>query len=251
MSGGSVPIADPLAEAKRITLAASGDDTVLRMMGGVAIALRCPSAIEEAPLRREYADLDTVGLRDDRESIGHLLTSLGYEADVQFNLYNGQSRLLFHDTTSERHVDVFLDPLQLCHELHFAERLTLDDCTLSLTDLLLSKLQIVETDRKDLQDIVAILADHTAGDDERGVNAAYLARLAADDWGLWRTMTLVLERVAAFAAELDDPALAARAQLGVDALTDLLQRVPKSRRWKLRSRVGEHKRWYDLPEEPE
>ena len=37
-----------------------------------------------------------------------------------------------------------------------------------------------------------------------------------------------------------------------DRLGDLLARIearPKSRGWKLRARVGERKRWYELPDE--
>jgi hypothetical protein len=37
------------------------------------------------------------------------------------------------------------------------------------------------------------------------------------------------------------------AQLG--ALREAAEQVPKTRRWKLRSRIGERKRWYELPEE--
>jgi hypothetical protein len=32
-------------------------------------------------------------------------------------------------------------------------------------------------------------------------------------------------------------------------LAGAFERVPKSRGWKLRARVGERKRWYELPDE--
>jgi len=40
-----------------------------------------------------------------------------------------------------------------------------------------------------------------------------------------------------------DPAAA------VEALSETLEQAPKGRRWKLRDRIGERKRWYEIPEE--
>jgi hypothetical protein len=38
---------------------------------------------------------------------------------------------------------------------------------------------------------------------------------------------------------------------GVDQLTEYLERAPKSRRWKVRARVGDRVRWYEDVEEVE
>jgi len=57
-------------------------------------------------------------------------------------------------------VDVFLDKFRMEQSLDFRQRLRLDDVTIPITDLLLTKLQIVELNEKDLKDIVAILEDH-------------------------------------------------------------------------------------------
>ncbi len=36
----------------------------------------------------------------------------------------------------------------------------------------------------------------------------------------------------------------------IDKLLYAIETVPKSLKWKLRDKVGERKRWYDLPEVP-
>ena len=54
----------------------------------------------------------------------------------------------------------------------------------------------------------------------------------------WRTAS-----PEAIAGGAHDPAAA------VQTLRSTLADAPKSRRWKLRDKVGERKRWYDLPEE--
>jgi hypothetical protein len=62
-------------------------------------------------------------------------------------------------------------------------------------------------------------------------------------------MGMVSEGSERFAREL--PGFAA-AEVVVDRLSRLrsgFEEVPKSRGWKLRARVGDRKRWYELPEE--
>ena len=73
--------------------------------------------------------------------------------------------------------------------------------TLSLADLLLTKLQVVETNRKDVVDIATLLSDHPLTQDESGINMGYIASLAASDWPWWRTISMVAERVSLFARD--------------------------------------------------
>jgi hypothetical protein len=86
--------------------------------------------------------------------------------------------------------------------------------------------------------------------DDDAINGKRIAELCSSDWGLWRTITANLERCR---EHLGDYALAEPdAALVSDRLTQLLAQIeaePKSRGWKLRARVGERKRWYELPDE--
>jgi hypothetical protein len=111
------------------------------------------------------------------------------------------------------------------------------------------KLQIVETNNKDYLDILALLSDHQFTDDDRGINLAYLAGLAGDDWGIWRTTTLVAERAADYADTLDNYDNVETIREKVSRYVGAVGEAAKSYRWKLRAKVGERKRWYELPEE--
>jgi hypothetical protein len=220
----------------------------LRLTGGVAVAIQCPSA-GEPPLRRAYADIDLVTVSAGRDSVIRLMEALGYRGDREFNTLHGHRRLFFWDGSNERQVDVFVDEARLCHTIDFRSRLETIPLTLSLADLLVMKLQVIETNEKDLLDVCAILADHDLSADESGVNAPYVASLTASDWGLWRTLGMVAGRAEQFSVDL---AGFAPAQLVAGRLRELrkqLDTVPKSRGWKLRARVGDRKRWYELPEE--
>jgi hypothetical protein len=243
--------ADPLAEAARIIEAAEGAGVPLRATGGVGVALICPSA-RTAPLARRYQDIDFVGLARQARDIGRLLMELGYEPEEEFNVLHGQRRLFFLDREHQRQADVFLDRIEMCHRLDLADRMDLHPQALAPADLLLSKLQVVETNEKDYKDAVAVLADHelTAGDD--GISVNRLNDLCANDWGWWRTVTMVAERTHKYARELCQQPHGTALEHVPDRIRHMLaelERSSKSRRWKMRARVGERVRWHDDPED--
>ena len=247
-AGDTEPLSDPLAEGRRIAEAAAGCGLPLRIIGGVAVALLCPSS-RRPPLQRRYADIDLTITGAAKDGVVELMESLGYAGDREFNTLHGHRRLYFWDETNQRQVDVFVDEANLCHRIDLKRRIEAMPLTVSLADLTVLKLQVVETNEKDYLDICAIFADHDLSDDDSGVNSAYIASLTASDWGLWRTLGMVAARSEQFALEL--PGFSG-AGLVADRLRRLrleLDTVPKTRIWKIRARVGDRKRWYELPEE--
>lgn len=241
-------LADPIAEGTRIAEAAAEREIPLRLVGGIAVALSCPSS-RRPPLRREYGDIDFATRAAARKGVTRLLQELGYVPDREFNTLYGHRRLYFADSHDQRQVDVFVDEANLCHHVDFRSRLEAVPLTLALADLALMKLQVVETNEKDYLDLCAIFADHELSDDDVGVNYNYIAELCAADWGLWRTVGIVAERTESFALQLEGFEGAELISDRLRRLRSKLDTVPKSRRWKLRSRVGDRKRWYEIPEE--
>jgi hypothetical protein len=242
------PHADPVAEGRRVVEAAAERELPLRALGGVAVGILCPSS-RRPPLVREYADIDLATTASVKDEVIGLLESLGYAGDKEFNLLHGHRRLYFWDERNQRQLDVFVDEANLCHRIVLKTRLDAAPLTLSLADLTVLKLQVVETNEKDYLDICAIFADHDLSADDSGVNSTRITDLAAADWGLWRTLGMVSERSERFALELsgfDSGELVAER---LRRLRAQLDQVPKSRRWKLRARIGDRKRWYELPEE--
>lgn len=242
------PFPDPVTEATRIGEAAAERGLPLRVLGGVAVAILCPSS-RRPPLARNYADIDLATTGSAREGVVELMKGLGYVGDREFNMLHGHRRLFFWDEENQRQVDVFVDEANLCHRIDLRPRIALAPLTVSLADLTVLKLQIVETNEKDYLDICAIFADHDLTADESGVNGAYIAEMSAGDWGLWRTLGMVAERSRQFALDLPDFDAADRVAERLQTLQSKLADVPKTRRWKLRARVGEKKRWYTIPEE--
>ena len=149
---------------------------------------------------------------------------------------------------ADDHVDVFLDTFRMDHEIALARRLDIEPYTVSLSDLLLSKLQIFRLEEKDVRDIVTLLGDVPVGvEDEPGViNGRYIGGLCADDWGLFYDVTTNLAHVDERAAKFDlSDAQAARVRSGVARLIAAIDGAPKGARWRLRARIGTRKAWHE------
>jgi hypothetical protein len=236
---------DVAEEGARLAEAARAASLALRLVGGVAFWVRCPSA-RRAPLAREYGDVDFVGRSADRRAIAEFMTSQGYEADKLFNALHGATRLNFHDPERGRPVDVLLDRFSMAHELDLEERLETGSTSLSLADLLLTKLQVVDLNRKDLLDIAALLLDHDLAE----LDVSRILDVTHSDWGfehtIHRTLSALQERLGELGLSADAAATVSERAAELRAALDA---APKSTAWKLRARVGERMRWYAVPEE--
>src|SRR5579884_2454717 len=240
-----------VAEAERLLEAAQSQRTTLALLGGVAVRLHAPEV--PAALEREYKDLDFAVPKGGGKAAGQMLRDAGYQPEVAFNAMNGKERMLFHDPEHGRQVDVFVGSFRMCHEIPFAGRLEPGEPTLPLAELLLTKLQIVQLNEKDVRDTVLLLHGHEVSDqDGDDLNGKRIAELCARDWGLWRTITANLARCGEL---IDDYALAAadreRVRRRLERMLELIEAEPKGRAWRLRAKIGERKRWYELPEEVE
>jgi hypothetical protein len=240
--------ADIVSEGQRLLARAAETDVPLRLLGGVAIRLRAPGELLPA-FRRTYADLDFVTAKKEARRAAELFRNEGYEPHVAFNALHGKERLLFFDVDHDRQVDIFVGAFAMSHKIPLDARLEVDPVSIPLAELLLTKLQIAQLNEKDIRDALALLEGHPVGDaDGETVNAGRIAALCGADWGLWRTITGNLDTCCALAPGYDVPN---RAEVEA-RLQELLHRIeaePKTRSWKLRAKIGERKRWYELPDE--
>ena len=264
MEPGTRTLEDPLAEALRIVAAADRDGLLLRLMGGMAVRAHAPEWTHRT--RRVEVDLDFATRSKDRKAVYKLLEREGYTPDKRHNAMFGQHQGYFVDEARRRPVDVLVDKLEMCHRIEFADRLAASRPTLPVADLLLSKLQIVKINRKDVLDALVLLAEHPlaqddgAHDSESGQGAISLPRILAhtsNDWGWWRTFTGNLKVLQDYLdtdftmADLDVGARPVRYDVReqLRALREAVDKAPKSTRWKLRAAVGERQQWYVEPEE--
>ena len=246
----STPATDIVIEAQRIIDEAEKKQITLRLFGGLAVRFHCPSATHRA-LSRKYADIDFMGLKKQARGMKKLFVDLGYTSRDIFNALHGDTRLIFNDIENGRRVDVFLDVFEMCHKLDFKDRLLIDKYTIPLADLLATKLQVVEITEREYRDIIALVHDHEITDTETpdAINGQYLAKLCAEDWGIYKTFTINLGNILNALAQYQlDEEGEKTVRKRIEDLKTRIDNAPKSTRWKLRSKIGEKKQWYELPE---
>lgn len=239
---------DTLGAATEVIADARAAGMQIRALGGIAVALRCPSARGDGPLTRGYSDLDVVTSRRDAPRVAELLEDAGYLPEERFNTMHGYTRMMF-DQPGGLHLDVFVEEFVMCHRLPLGQRLAIHDTTVPLADLLLTKLQVAELNEKDVTDAAALLLDHDLTGDESGINTGYVCEILSRDWGWWRTVTQNLATL----TELTRKRIAADHADVVGAMASQLTRqiddAPKSVKWKMRARAGDRLPWRDEPEE--
>jgi Uncharacterised nucleotidyltransferase len=244
-------LADIVAEGERLLGIAEQEGVPLRLLGGVAVRLKAPDL--PPALAREYKDIDFAVTKKGGGAADKLLRNAGYEPNVAFNAMHARERGLYYDEANGRQVDLFIDAFRMCHDIPLGKRLEVETQTVPLAELMLTKLQIIELNEKDIRDTVLLFHGHPIADHDDGcVNGALIAELCADDWGLWRTITANVERCRGHVVDYELPVDDRERIEG--RLDDLLQRIeaePKSRGWRRRAKVGDKKPWYDLPEEVE
>jgi hypothetical protein len=224
----------------------------LRLLGGMAVRVLTP---DYPPRTRDDQDMDFASTDREKSGLLSLFNELGYVGDARFNTLHGHRQMYFRTPDGTRAVDVIMNKLMMCHELVFKDRIERMPYTLDVTDLLLTKLQVVEQNEKDVQDLCYLLSafEVAAGDEPGTIGLGRMASVLGADWGWWRTVTGNLDR----AAELLSSTLAhlVPANASYDpvgqarALRAHADESPKSMKWKVRSKVGDRSRWYELPEE--
>jgi hypothetical protein len=241
-------------EMTRIVDAARAAQIHLRVIGGLAVHYHSPR-LRGRELPRDYADLDFVVRKHDRRKLEAFFKTFGYLGDRNFNLVNGDRRLLYINPQTGRHIDIFVGDFEMCHKLPLRDRLDAHPVTIPLAELLLSKTQIVQLNRKDALDLIALLLDNELSfHDDSMINLDRILRLCRRDWGLYKTTTINLKRLEDILqnenpglSETDTQTVLRR----IGQIRKALQNMPTDILWKARDRLGTRLRWYTEVEEVE
>ena len=248
---------------------------IMRAMGGLAIYLLVRGTKYEEIWKsmerlgeRVFTDIDLAAYGKDRERILKYLTeerkngvyviwqpSLAFYAGKRYIFYGSPEKQEYRGKTVGRipMIEVFFDKLRMNHEVIFKNRLELFDYTIPPTELLLTKLQIVRINEKDIKDSVILQATFEVTDSDRGINADYIAKLLSNDWGFYYTFTTNLRKVKeAVTNKYTNMLNVDIANVVMERINKLMRRIeeePKSLNWKMRAKIGTSKKWYNEVEE--
>jgi hypothetical protein len=149
-------------------------------------------------------------------------------------------------------MDVWLEVFRMAHTFNFKERLELDYPTLPLSDLLMTKLQIVQLNEKDLRDIICLLIDHDlsrSDSDREKINVSRLVEETSNNWGVYKTFMINLSKVNELASNyIDSEANLQSILKKVEEISNSIETEPKTLAWRVRAKIGEKRPWYESPD---
>lgn len=217
-----------IALASELVDRAAQENIPVRVLGGVAVRMACPSIGTHPALQRPIKDIDLVARQSDFEKLATAFDPLGARLQSKekgqwvFEKYGTKIEVTSPDYVEDHRIDL-------------SPRLALNSPTLPLADLILLKLQRIRFAEKDIQDTIALLLDHrvASGETEGQINQDYIAQLCARDWGLFKTAyanTVTLENVLDKYVESEQ---AQRVWRRVEQIQGAMDSAPKSVGWML------------------
>jgi hypothetical protein len=253
-----------LEEARRLIEEAQKQGIVLRVMGPIALHFYFPEYVDlyrrmERLVNRVFTDIDYASYSKCRGKIVPFFQAQGYELEKRAAMLSGNTRHIYYGSRVPM-IDVFFDQLAYNHPIDYRGRLDIHPYCVSLTDLLLQKLQIVQINDKDLKDAMLLLlaaplgevdtdGKHPEGDKHPigRINIRYLANLMSDDWGFFYTSTTNLGKVKVAVNQVGVLTDQNRAVIieRIDTIVQHIENAPKSGKWKGRAKVGTKKPWYN------
>jgi hypothetical protein len=254
---GIIPTEIFVGEGKRLVEEATKRSVPIRLLGGVAIRVHCAEFLDFARKllrlgegQQEYTDLDFMSYAKYRNKMKEFFNEMGYEKRPTTMSSAATQRQIYFHPKGWFTVDVFFDKLLAAnHPLDFRNRLELDTPTVTPTDLLLEKLQIVFPSEKDVKDCILIFRAHDISQSEgvNRINSKSVADLLASDWGFWYSVTTNLKGLKGYVSEFEliDEADKKDVTSKIDTMLTAIENAPKSSGWKMRSIMGTKKKWYN------
>ncbi len=235
-------------ELKRILKASTDSGIIMRVIGSLAFQMHCPKfGYLQAAMGRAYTDIDFAAYNKQTKEIQILMSGLGYKENREVFIVSEGERAIFERSEIGIHIDVFFEKLAFSHVIYWNNRLEVDNPSIPLAEMLLEKMQIVKINEKDVIDTIMLLLEHPLGDkDHETINIKYIVSLCSNDWGLWRTTTMNLEKVRQLAQGYTQLETEQKEKIDSQVKTALsrIEREPKSLAWRLRARVGDRVKWY-------
>jgi|Deesub1362B_J571_1020462.scaffolds.fasta_scaffold00005_90 hypothetical protein len=276
---GIVPTKVFIEEGIRLVEEAEKNGYILRLLGGLAIRIHSLD-YEDFAINigrygdpqfggQEYSDIDFMSYGKYRKGLTNFfIEQAGYVKRKATLSSAASGRQIYFHPDGWFYIDVFYDELRVAnHPISFKGRLEIDKPTIPLTELLLEKIQIWQAfGEKDLKDVLLLLRAHDIGekDDPEVINGKYIAKLLSKDWGFWYTATTNLKMIKRVITDLDkygkdsniDKSKISDEDIEVissriDKLLKMIDKEPKSMGWKMRSKIGTKKKWYNPVERPD
>jgi hypothetical protein len=241
------------SEAMRIINEGTKRDLHVRLLGAIAFQTRCPKfSFLTQRLNRVLSDVDFAAYSNESSRVSGMMRELGYKDEPMVTAMWGDRRTMWDNESTGLHIDVFLDKLEMNHDISFQNRLAVNPFTIPLEEMLLEKMQIVHLEEKDIVDTIMLLREHDVGESApETVDASYIAKLLSNDWGFYYTCTTNLKKVVDKLGTYHELNQNDRddVKMKVQKLLKVIDDHPKTMGWKMRAKIGTSRKWYRDVEE--
>ena len=269
MKSANLPDDELLHTAKRIISSAREKGIGLKLVGGLGIYADISARDEHVNFfrrmgrmqnRSSFADIDFISSSKRHKDVKQLFEGeLSFKGDMYVNTVYATQRNIFYHPEQLFDVDIFYDRMLFSHLIEFVtrdgvDRLGGDSVTLTPADLLLTKLQIHASERKDIVDIAALMLGHDIAAGEDAIDINRVVSVLQEDWGFWydamnnlkKTLEFVRNEKAAGSVEAAEAGII---ENRVQSLVSTLENCEKSKKWQKRCKKGTKKIWYNEIEE--
>jgi len=235
-------------ELSSILKACENAGVLVKVLGSMAFQIHCPRyQYLQTATKQPYGDIDLATYSEFSKQIREILTTLGYVENREIFVLSEGQRAIFYKSSNKVGTEVFYEKLDFCHVIPWKGRLSVDSPTIPLAELFLEKMQIVHISERDIINVIMLLLEHPIGETDREtINIKLITQLCANEWGLWRTTTLNLNKVKQFSQQYSNLSLEQKSKVEsqVDAILLRLYTEPKSLAWKVRDHMGDRVKWY-------
>jgi hypothetical protein len=218
----------------------------IRLFGSAAVSISCPKFryFTHQLNRTQIQDIDLVTEWKYKPQVEREIKLYGLQQPDDFKRYRLRGRLRYFHSSFDYLVEIFHDPLNFHHALRLGHRINYPGPTIPLADLVLSKLQYEEIDKKEgkktndqLIDLAILLAEHMITPDDRGISIERI-RFVTQGWGGWgfgNTAYINLMKLQSFVDnEIKDEDVRGRIKDRIDEVIDGIMKPPKNVGWRLR-----------------
>lgn len=246
-SSPSTPLSKQIEEALKLARFLQDEKGLpIRLFGSAAASIMCPQFryFSQQLTRTPIQDIDLVTEWKYLPQVENEVKLLGLQQTDDFKAARLHGRLRYFHPSLSYLVEIFYDPLDFHHQLKLGHRIHYQGPTIPLADLVLSKLQFQEIDKKDgketndqLIDLAILLAEHALTADDKGISVDRIRIVTQgwEGWGFGNTACINLMKLQSFVEnEVTDEPIRQLIKTRIGETIDGIMKPPKSVGWRLR-----------------
>ncbi|MFA5805374.1 MAG: hypothetical protein WC879_12095 [Melioribacteraceae bacterium] len=213
----------------------------IRYFGSVGVYYQCLKKTEKIDSIRWIKDLDLIFKeQDDLPDILTIFQKHGFEYSKELMVQTeGKRTVLYREKDNDFTIDLISNPFNYAQTIDFEKRFSIDEYSLSVTDLFLTRMQPIKLEQKDIVDIMLLIDIYGLSENtEDAVNINRVVEVLRKNWGFCHTYMKnmkVLEQ-----NNLNSTVF--------ESLVNATKQSKKTIRWKLRSIFREYLKYYQTVE---